>query len=319
MGILSKLRRHGAVSSGNFASMFKDVDIPPLPAAVTRLVAEINKPEPDIDRLVGLISAAPEITVKVIKTVNSAFFGLRSPVSNIKHAITLLGFQQIRTIALAFATMDSLPKPEGDLFDHEAFWTDSLLQAILSRSFSKKRFAAQSEDVFTASLLADVALPVLLCAWREYYEPVIEEWRLSAKRLSEIEREHFGWDHAQAGAWILRLWEFPEEMVCYVGAHNLVWDEIIAHELNDTMVVPMAVAALSSGVLKGGIQHAEAVLGAAVQWLSVNKAEFMDCMLAAKMSLSEVLELFGLQESKAGPILDELSAVADSKHGEGEM
>jgi hypothetical protein len=42
-------------------------------------------------------------------------------------------------------------------------------------------------------------------------------------------------------------------------------------------------------------------------------------MLAAKMSLSEVLELFGLQESKAGPILDELSAVAGSKHGEGEM
>lgn len=45
----------------------------------------------------------------------------------------------------------------------------------------------------------------------------------------------------------------------------------------------------------------------------------MDCMLEAKMSLSEVLGLFGLQESKGEPILDELSAVADNKHGEGEM
>jgi HD-like signal output (HDOD) protein len=319
MGILSKLRRHAAVSSGNFASMFKDVEIPPLPAAVTRLVAEINKPEPDIDRLAGIISSTPGIAVKVIKTVNSTLFGLRRPVSNVKHAITLLGFKQIRTIALAFATMDSLPKPESDLFDHEAFWTDSLLQAMLSRSFSKKRFAAQSEDVFTASLLEDVALPVLLCAWREYYEPVIEEWRLSAKRLSEIEREHFGWDHAQAGAWILRLWEFPEEMVCYVGAHNLIWDEIIAHELNDTMVAPMAVAALSSSVLKAGIRHAEKVFGAAIQWLSMNEAEFMHCVLEAKTSLSEVLGLFGVQESKAGPVIDELSAVVDNKHGEEEI
>jgi len=79
MGLLKKLRRHAAVARGDFGMLFKDVKIPPLPAAVNRLIAEINRSEPDIDRLVQLISSDPEITAKVIKTVNSSLYSPRAP------------------------------------------------------------------------------------------------------------------------------------------------------------------------------------------------------------------------------------------------
>ena len=140
MGIFNKIRRHAAVASGDFGAMFKDVEIPPLPAAVNRLIAEINRPEPDIDQLAKLISSSTGIAAKVIKTVKSALFSLRMPVADVKRAVTLLGLRQIRSIALAYATMDAIPQPKGDLFDHQAFWTDSLLRAIMSRSFSRKMF-----------------------------------------------------------------------------------------------------------------------------------------------------------------------------------
>ncbi len=87
--------------------------------------------------------------------------------TSVKHAVTLLGLRHIRSIALAYGTMAALPKPEGHLFDQEAFWTHSLLRAILSRSLSKRMFSHQFEEAFTASLLADIALPVLLSVWRE--------------------------------------------------------------------------------------------------------------------------------------------------------
>ena len=250
MGFLKKIRRHAAIATGDFAAMFKDVEIPPLPEAVTRLIQEINNPEPDIDRLAELISSTAGVAAKVIQTVNSALFSLKIPVTNVKHAVSLLGIQQIRSITLACAAMEALPQPQSDFFDPEAFWTDSLLQAMLSRSFAKKRFPNQSEDVFTASLLTDVALPVLLCVWSEYYEPVIKEWRQSPRRLSEIEREHFGWDHAQASAWISQAWGFPEELVCYLAAHNLSREKINELELTDTVVSAIAVAAISPSVLK---------------------------------------------------------------------
>lgn len=69
-------------------------------------------------------------------------------------------------------------------------------------------------------LLSDIALPVLLGSWGEYYRPLIEQWRDALERLSQAERASFQWDHAQAGAWILQNWEFPAELVCFVGLHT---------------------------------------------------------------------------------------------------
>jgi HD-like signal output (HDOD) protein len=317
MGIFNKIRRHAAVASGDFGAMFKDVEIPPLPAAVNRLIAEINRPEPDIDQLARLISSSTGIAAKVIQTVNSALFSLRMPVADVKRAVTLLGLRQIRSIALAYATMDAIPQPKGDLFDHQAFWTDSLLRAIMSRSFSRKMFKNQSEEAFTASLLADVALPVLLCVWREYYEPVIQEWAQSPKRLSEIELGHFGWNHAQAGAWIVQSWEFPEEIVCYLGAHNLSMDLIGTNELKDTIVVPMAVVSNLPSVLKPDSERSRCVFRAAANWLSMSSSEFVDCVTAVKTSVVEILELFGLPNKGAVSILDDLLSVSEEHHHEG--
>jgi HD-like signal output (HDOD) protein len=77
--ILKKIRQHAAVARGDFTTLIKDVKIPPLPAAVNRLIAEINRSEPDIDRLAQLISSDPEIASKVIKTVNSSLYSPRVP------------------------------------------------------------------------------------------------------------------------------------------------------------------------------------------------------------------------------------------------
>jgi len=317
MGIIRKIRRHAAVASGNFAMMFKDVKIPPLPEVVTCLIAEINQPEPDIDKLATVISSSTGIAAKVIKTVNSALYSLRTPVTSVKHAVTLLGLSHIRSIAIAYGTMDALPKPDSDLFDHEAFWTDSLLRAIISQSIARKIFKSQAEEAFTAALLADIALPVLLSVWGEYYEPIIEEWKQSSKRLSEIEREHFGWDHAQAGAWILQSWEFPDEMVCYVGAHNLPWDTIREVELENTIVAPIAVSAISSSVLKPDPERSAGVFGASVEWLSMTRSDFVECMTDVKTSLGDILELFDLPERNPDRILDDITSITErGNHGE---
>jgi HD-like signal output (HDOD) protein len=314
MGFFEKIRRHSAVASGNFDAMFKKVEIPPLPMAVSRLLAEINQPEPDTDLLVNLISSETGIAAKVIKTVNSALFSLRMPVADVKRAVTVLGLQHIRSIALAFATMDSLPEPETRLFDHEAFWTDSLLRAIMARSFSKKLSGKQPEEAFTASLLADVALPVLLSAWTEYYEPVIAEWHDSPTRLSELERENFGWDHAQAGAWIVRSWDFPDEMVCYLGVHNLPMETIVEQGLNDTIVTPMALAALLPSVLKPDPKRSEQVCLAAAANLSLSTTEFVACVEEVKASFAELRELFGLHDLNTDRVFDDLLAAASQSN-----
>jgi HD-like signal output (HDOD) protein len=303
MGLFDKIRRHASIARGDFDSMFKDVEIPPLPAAVNQLLGEINKADPDIERLAKLISASPEIAAKTIKTVNSALFSPRLPVADVKRAVTLLGLKNIRSIALAYATMDALPKPPGKLFDHRAFWSDSLLQAALARAFAKKNFSSQLEEVFTASLLADLAIPVLL-------RPVVDEWNQSASHLSVIERDHFGWDHAQAGAWIIQSWEFPEEMVCYLGLHNIAVDKIKEAGLEDTIVVPMAIAAMVPSVLKPDPAFSKRIFEEAIEWLGIDHHDFVQCIKEVKETLGEIMEMFGLSDRHASRILDDLMAVA---------
>ncbi len=294
MGFFAKLRRHAAVATGNFAAIFRDVDIPPLPAAVSRLMAEANKKEPDFDRLAQLISSTTGLAAKVIQTVNSPLYGLQRPVTNVRQAVTFLGIQNIRSLAVGYATMAALPVPEGALFNEKIFWADSLLHALLAKSFCEKHFGGNPEDAFTAALLAHVALPVLLTSWKEYYEPIVIQWRESDQRLCEIERKSFGWDHAQAGAWIVRYWQFPEELVCYIGAHNLSWDDIVRHDLQDTVVVPMAVAALVPSLLKEDSRRIRAFHSAVREWLRMDAETLSWHLKRVHETFDALVGLFGI-------------------------
>ena len=311
MGILARIKRHAAVARGNFASMFHEVEIPPLPSAVTRLIAELGSPDPDIDRLVTLISSETGISAKLIKTVNSPLFGLRRAATNVRHAVTLLGFKQVKSIVLAYATMEGIPKPESPLFDHEAFWIDSLLKAMFARSLAKARHLGNLEDIFTATLLNDVALPVLLTAWEEYYQPIVEEWHESQLHLSEIERGHFGWDHAQAGAWIAHSWDLPEEMVCYIGAHNLSEAKLRELGLNDTLASASRVAALLPSILKPDPRRSLEMISAARSTLQVSPETLSSSFQEVTGAVSEILTLFELSPHKTEPVLEQIKQVLE--------
>jgi HD-like signal output (HDOD) protein len=312
MGIIRKIRRHAAVAGGDFGAMFKGVEVPPLPLAVNRLLTELGKESPDSDLLVRLISSETAIAAKVLQTVNSAFFGLRSPVTDISRAVALLGLKNVRNLALAFGTMEALPKPGGNLFDHEAFWNDSLLRAHLARSFGEAMQPGQGDEAFTAALLADVAIPVLLSVWSEYYAPVVNQWLNSSKRLSQIEREHFGWDHAQAGAWMVRAWRFPDEIVCYIGAHTLSMADLETCELDETLAVPIAIAAQGASVLRPDAERLAKLYCRATDRLDLPDPVFVDLINTIRSSFDEIIALFGLSNRGSNALLAQLLTRAGS-------
>jgi HD-like signal output (HDOD) protein len=312
MGVFDKIRRHSAIAGANFAAMFKDMDrIPPFPAAAAKLVSELNHPDADIEGIATVISADPALSSKVIQAVNSPVFAPKMPVVDIPHAITMLGTTRIRQIATVYAVKQGLPKPGSQLFDHETFWTASLLAALLTRALAKDRFKGQEDEGFTVTLLADIALPVLLSSWQEYYEPVMEEWKTSSERLSEIERRHFHWDHAQAGAWIAKSWGFPEEIVCLIGSHNLSSQQVQAAGLENTLVEPMRIASMISSVLKPCEGRSAHALTEAEHALGIAPARFADIVRTVTEDFKQTANLFGIRGSSAGKVLGDLLRAAN--------
>ncbi len=308
LGLFTKIRRHAAVAGGDFTTLFKKVDIPPLPQAAARLVAEINRPVPDVDRLVTIISSEPEFSAKVLRSVNSSLFALRNRVTTIQHAVVLLGSREIRALALSYAVVSGIPRPTGPLFDHQAFWTDSVLRAMLARAFAGKVRRGQEDEAFTTALLADVALPVLLKSWRDYYAPVVSQWRTGSARLSAIERDAFGWDHAQAGAWVLGSWEFPEETVCFVGVHNRAPDELQELGLEETIALPLAIASNAPSILKPDGRRCAQLVHTATKALAVTRAELAEIIAGVHEQFDEVQRLFGLQRATATETFEDLLA-----------
>ena len=290
--------------------MFKDVVIPPLPAAVSRLLAEINSTDPAMDRLGTMISADPEIAANVLRTVNSSLFALKHPVQNIVHAISLLGIERIRSLVLSYAMLKALPAPKGNLFDHEAYWTDSLLRALLARRLCLGSHQGQEEIAFTAALLADLALPVLLSSWSRYYEPVVERWAAAPDRLSDIERDDFGWDHAQAGAWILQHWDFPPETLCIAGAHNLAPEQLRDLDLADTAALPVATAAILPSVLKPAPDRCRLLVLSAAAELSLPNGDWPEIVAQIREDFATICGQFHLSSNRADEVLTLLAEAA---------
>ncbi len=230
------------IARHNFGHIFKAAPLPALPAAVARILDEINSDEPDVGRLEQFIVAEPSISVRLLTTVNSSLYALRAEVTTVRHAITLLGFKRISAIILSYAMLDALPQPETELFKQEEFWTDNLLRALLAKGIARRTRPGEEEEAFTAALISDVAMPILLQNLHEQYAPIVARWRKEPVRLARLEREAYQWDHALLGAWILKEWHFPDRLVALVGAHNSTAEQIAELGIRNSVAACVATA-----------------------------------------------------------------------------
>ncbi len=306
------------MAGGDFERIFQDMEIPALPAAVSQLVIEVGREEPDFQKIGQMIATLPDIAVKVLTTVNSAYYSLPNPVNSVMHAVTVLGLNNIRPLILSFAMKSSLPIPPNNLFNQDAFWSDSLIKSLFARAFADRHCREDRDEAFTAMLLADIALPILLIGWGEYYQSVIKNWQQSATRLSQLERKSFRWDHAQAGAWILKHWAFPVELVCFVGLHNTDAEQLKELELYDTIALPVAVASNTPSVLQPNLDRANIMIGSAMKHFGYNQDEMLNVINSAQEGFQEISKLFELSSSSGDTvfeILEQLLVTENEKAG----
>jgi len=247
---LDDLRRHTAVATGNFQKLFGELDVPPLPAAVVQLARLATDEEAELSQYASVIRSDSALAAGVLRLVRSAAMGVRHRVADIQRAVSLLGTVQVRSLAMALGATRALPQPSWPVFKREAFWQDALARALVAKALSPNVCPVHEGEAFAVALLQNLAVPVLLEACGDYYEPVLAAWPGEPYRLAELEQQRFGWNHAEAGAWIVRSWGLPDAVVCAVGLHHADWDQLAELELDRTPVAAGMLAALWPSVLK---------------------------------------------------------------------
>ncbi|MFQ5741894.1 MAG: HDOD domain-containing protein [Acidobacteriota bacterium] len=239
--VFEKLRERAAFATGNFGKLFAHIEIPPLPQVAVRLLSLVRQEDVDFSRVAKVIASDAGISARVLRTVNSAFFGVARQVTDIQHAVSLLGQRRIYSLALAYAAIDTLgPPAEGE--EAAQFWCDSIQRAVFAQTLASRVSPGEEGEAFTGGLLQDLAQPILLNQWRSHYLPVLEEARHSDRDLASLEEERFSWNHAQGGAWIARNWQFQDLLVCCIGLHNAIPRELEKMSLAGTSVIAVAVS-----------------------------------------------------------------------------
>lgn len=185
-------------------------NLPSLPAVAIRLVAMCRKDEVDLKKLAEVISNDPALSAKVLKVVNSPFYGLRAQVTTISHASALLGMDAVRTLALSFSLLARLQTRRRHGFDYYSYWKRCVLSAISARETARSLGLDNPEELFLGGLLQDLGMMVFNEALPGGYGRLYRAAGRSHENLVTLEQENLGIDHAEAGSLVVREWGLPE-------------------------------------------------------------------------------------------------------------
>ena len=159
------------------------------------------------------------MAAQLLRFVNSPYFGFTREIASVKLAITLVGIRSVKNFALWNAVFSLMPNPKCGPFDLRGLWQDSLRRALFARMFARLLQAPQAEEAFAAALLQDMAIPLLAHQSSAIYSRLLELRGERQMRLSSLERQVFGWTHAEAGGMMARHWNLPNQFAQLIENH----------------------------------------------------------------------------------------------------
>jgi HD-like signal output (HDOD) protein len=219
--MLQFLKSRNKAPGEELRSLLGNFELPSFNEKVMNALRLLRDPESSIQEITAQVQMDPAMCVKVLRTVNSAAFGLASKVSNIQHAVSLLGRSRLEPIILSIAVKDALPKLESSFINDGRFWATASERACLAEALAQHLHPATKGESFIAALLQDMAIPIMMYAHKDRYIPVMEKWFTSKEsRLDEIEKDALGHDHASIGALMAAEWDLPEYVICAVEGHH---------------------------------------------------------------------------------------------------
>jgi diguanylate cyclase (GGDEF)-like protein len=194
--------------------------LPTLPAVALKILEVARKDDVTVAEMEGVISADPPLAAKVLRIVNSPFYSLPRKVTSVRQAISLLGVNSVKSLALGFSLVKGNTRKKTGNFDYTAFWKKSIIGAVSSRLLASDGSGASSEDCFFLGLLQDIGALALTQLLPRRYAEVMKLKQEKQLPLVEAERRVLGFDHAEAGDFLIRGWGLPPTFHLPIRYHH---------------------------------------------------------------------------------------------------
>ncbi len=236
--MLKLFARKHVDSKAQLKEVFDGYSLPTFPAVYLEALRQIRDSSSTAASLADVLASDPGLTVRLLGTVNSAAFGLRSPVTSMHHAVSMLGRGHVESMLISLASHSALPADQCEGFEPDRFWLAAARRAATARALADRVTPAERSQCFTAALLSDMAVPVLCTRKGADYARILQRSHEGEGELPELELAAFGWDHAQVAALMCDEWGFPEVIAEAIASHHGTSDPDVRE------LPPVTVAAL---------------------------------------------------------------------------
>ena len=196
-------------------------DMKVLPQIINEIIALTDDPNSTIQDMEKAILQDQVLTTKILRLANSAYYGYARNISTISRAAVLLGFQAIKSLALASTVRTYLSDElKGYSLEKNELWTQSQTCAIVSRLIAKKVKYPNPEEAYIAGLLRDIGKTILNQHMEKEYSQVLTRVEENNVSFLDAEREVFGFNHGEIGEKVAEKWNLPESLVDAIGHHH---------------------------------------------------------------------------------------------------
>jgi len=192
-----------------------------LPEVTAKIIQTVEDPRSTAAKLHQIVTHDPALVTRILKVVNSAFYGLPGQIGSVERAIVLLGLNAVKNIAVA-ASIGKLFRTgklcEG--FAARDLWTHCIAVGVCARDIARQMKSPIADEAFLAGMIHDVGILISLQTFPEQLSEVCEESKSGEKSFCELEQEIIGMDHQQLGATLAEQWKFPRSCQLVAGYHH---------------------------------------------------------------------------------------------------
>ena len=199
-------------------------NMPSLPVTVSKVQEICDNPKTSPADLYKVISLDPVLMGKVMKLINSAYYGLSDKVTSLVRAIIMLGMNTVKNLALSSAVMGLMSRERNfNKLNSDMFWEHSLCTGIIAKKIAEERGAGRGdlEEYFITGLLHDIGkIPLISCFPAEYTKAVNKNYEGDFCSICEAETHYFGMNHTETGQMIADSWELGDPVKNVIVSHH---------------------------------------------------------------------------------------------------
>lgn len=194
--------------------------LPSLPATAVRVLELSQDPDCTVNELAETIRFDQGLSAKILKTVNSSFYGLRTKCGTIDKALVVLGMRELRNLALGFSLVPAMEAAYTEGFDPVDYWRRGIYTAVAAKIVAQRVARQVADEAFLGGLLQDIGIMAMLQALGQPYEQILKATVDDHRRLAAAELHAFDMQHPEVGALLARKWQLPDELSVPIRFHE---------------------------------------------------------------------------------------------------